>query len=213
MIHKSAASITPRRFPRIVGRHRNRGSCAHLADQFGDCLVAARVEVRRGLVEEQHRRFVQHRLRQLDPLPHAGGERSHRSRVLANRQAESLKQTCVRPCRAQQAAHTREELQVFERAQLVVDRHVGGSHADVLEPPCPLERPALITVFDDPPRRPHDPGENVHERRLAGAVRTADDQHPTPLELAGRTREHRAFAEPLADPPKVNAHHRHSCGE
>ena len=167
---------------------------AHVGPQ-----VPAQLDVDAGgrLVEHQHRRRVHHRLRHQQPPPHAArqtagvgvglaGEADRRENLVGA--SLSLRHAVEAGLQLQQLARREERVEV-ELLRHDADRPARRAHfrVDVVAPDARLARGA------------HDqPGEDVDQRRLAGAVRS-------------QQAEERALRHPQADRPSARARQAGRC--
>lgn len=148
------------------------------AEQVAQLHPAVRVESGRRLVEQQHRRLMDERPGQPEPLFLAAGEHVHRpvGELLQPRQPQQLRRPLTPPLPPQPVGRA-DELQVLPRGEVVVD----AEH--VRRPPHPgahrLRLPDRVV-----PGHPHvtgvghqQRGQDEQQRGLPGAVRADEGGH------------------------------------
>ena len=185
---------------------RDRGSTpptVWLAGQRGELVVEQRrplrVERRVGLVEDQERRLVQQGAAEGEPLGHPARVRRRRAGA-GIPEAEALEEHPDALAALAHAIETAVQVEVLERRQLTVDERLvpdepdpGARHGD-------LERA---------PGRRREPGEQAEQGRLAGAVRSRDDERATGGNLEREVPEHGAAAVALLERPRPDDGLRH----
>ena len=147
----------------IAGRHR--------LDQAADLVNLARVETDGRLVEHQHRRIVNQRLREADALSIALRELPANAmrHVLESAHVERMLER-VFDLRARHSAQSRDETQIGIDAHIGIERRILRQVADLA---ARLERvfEDVETVDHDGARgRRHEAGDDAHGGGLAGAV-------------------------------------------
>ncbi len=112
-------------------------------------LFSRGIQVLKRLVEQQHAWLVEQGPRPTQPLPHA---RRERSREPIGRQCNESEN--VRGTRLGQRSQAREELEILDHRELVIEREVGGDVADAQAALPRLERSVaclvMFAMFDNP---------------------------------------------------------------
>ena len=165
--------------------------------QDGDGAVVERGE---RLVEQQHRRLVQERAGHRQALAHAARELAHQA-VADAIEAGAFQPFERRPPRVGQAVERREELQVFERRKLVVDRDAVADEAD----------PARVAVSRGPCRRSgpgrgagrEKPADDAQQRGLSRAVAADQRQARARRRLRSRCRAGQGNRRNTSRPPST----------
>ena len=150
----------------------------HLLDQAAHLVLLVRVQPVGRLVQHQHRRIVQQRLRQADPALEAFRQCLHRLQphALQRRQAERVIDPVgqFRPGKPRTRAQKRRKpinrhLRIGRRAFRQEPQHVPRGDAVVLH----------VVALDarGPGGRDHEPGQHPHGGRFPGAVRAEESQH------------------------------------
>ena len=151
---------------------------ADAPDELADVDNLVRVEARGGLVKDEHVGAVDERLRKAHTLPVALGELVN---LLRDDGAESADLDRVGDgrfaLRRRHAAELCEVVEIVEDHHLVVERHALRQVADAGADRDGVRGHVDVHHLGRAGRRRHVAGEDLHGRRLAGAVRSeeADD--------------------------------------
>ena len=168
------------RLIQVLRREQDRGPvAAQLVDERPELLARTRVEPRRGLVEQDHRRAADQPCRQIEPAAHAAGvgRRAPRrpARPAPKRSSSSLAR--ARAARRGQAVQPPDHLQVLAPGELLIH---GGELAREADAAADRKRRRDDVVAEHARAaggRWQQRGQDAHERRLAGAVGPEQPEH------------------------------------
>ena len=160
-------------FLHVLRREQQGGPVGHeFADDLPQVQAASRVESRRGLVQEQHRRPPHQARRQVEPAAHPSRVRLHLA-MASLRKPEPLEELAGPAARFDLAdvVQQSDQLEVFPAGQVLVDGGVLPGEADDRTQGCGVADhvvpghlgPALVGLQEG--------GEDANGRGLAGAVR------------------------------------------
>ena len=169
----------------VLGREQDGGAVGHeLLDHHPEVAAAGRVEARRRLVEEQHRRPVHEGGTEVEPSSHAAGVGPRRT-VGGMGQPELLEELVgpghVR--RLGEVGQLADEAEVLPPGEVLVDRRVLAGQPDALADGLRVARDIDAEHAGPPGRRAEDGRQDPHGGGLAGAVGAEQTEDGAPLDL------------------------------
>src|SRR5713101_9935637 len=182
--HHSVADL--RDFGKYMRRKHDRAVAGKAADKLANLVNLSRVESDRRLVEHQHRRVVNQRLREPDALAVALRELAANA-VRYGLKAAHLRHVFYRRFQrtASHAAKFRDEAQIRVHSHVAVKRRVLRQISNQAARLERVREDIEVVDYDRPRRRRHVPRDDPHRGGLARAVGSQEAQDLTALGLEG----------------------------